>query len=139
MWRRMHLGEEHVRRVFDTLDTNGDGKLDAASIKALVGIDYDDDEVNKLITDADSDGDGYLYYSDFLQSWRTSVLQPPNSTPQLYSRQIDEVASSMHAVAQKTADCAGSDLAVLSKAGGSSTAPDIYFPGGDMAMSLEQA
>ena len=37
------------------------------AVKALVGIDYDDDEVNQLIADADEDGDGCLCFSD-LQS-----------------------------------------------------------------------
>lgn len=144
MWRRMHLGDEHVQRVFKTLDTNGNGKLDAASIKALVGIDYDDDEVNKLIVDADGDGDGYLCYSDFLQSWRTNVLQPqpPIFTPQLHSHQIGThgIVSVVHAFTHEATECPRSNSGALCEDRGVyCTSRDLANEQRNMAMSLEQA
>ena len=111
MWRRIHLDEQHMKRVFQILDINGCGKLDAASIKALVGIDYDDDEVNKLIADADEDGDGFLCFSDFLQSWRSSIPEPQQHRPgasssQAHSSQVGKsgVATIVHAIAHRTTE-----------------------------------
>mmetsp|Transcript_32023 Transcript_32023/g.96336 ORF Transcript_32023/g.96336 Transcript_32023/m.96336 type:complete len:662 (+) Transcript_32023:689-2674(+) len=67
-WRRMAVND--VKSVFDILDVSGTGMLDASSIKALVGIDFDDDEVNRLMRDADEDRDGFISYSDFLRLWQ---------------------------------------------------------------------
>ena len=115
MWRRIHLDEQHMRRVFQTLDINGSGKLDAASIKALVGIDYDDDEVNQLIADADEDGDGCLCFSDFVKSWRANA---PISTQQTYPHHVgmNGVASVVHAIAHGTAQFLGPPVGMPSKA-----------------------
>jgi calcium-dependent protein kinase len=75
LWRHIQqLDETHVRRVFDTINMYGDNKhLNAASIKLLVGIDYDDDEVDQLIVQADANGDGYLDYADFVRSWHSLI------------------------------------------------------------------
>jgi len=74
LWQHIQqLGETHVRRVFDTIDVYGDKHLNAASIKLLVGIDYDDDEVDQLIVQADANGDGYLDYADFVSSWQSLI------------------------------------------------------------------
>jgi calcium-dependent protein kinase len=74
LWQHIQqLDETHVRRVFNTIDTYGNERLNAASIKSLVGIDLDDDEVDQLVIEADSDGDGYLDYNDFVRSWQSPI------------------------------------------------------------------
>lgn len=97
LWQRIQLDEKHVRHVFNTLDINGDGRLDAVSIKSLVGIDYDDEEVDQLIAEADSNGDGYLDYNDFLRAWQSTSLQT-NDSP-AHQVGLNGVATVVHAVA----------------------------------------
>ena len=80
MWHQVHLDEEHLKYAFNSIDTSGSGKLDAASIKNLVGIDFDDDEVNRLVAETDGHGNGLICYSDFLRSWRTCTTNT-NTSP----------------------------------------------------------
>jgi calcium-dependent protein kinase len=99
LWQRIQLDEKHVRHVFDTLDMNGNERLNAASIKSLVGIDYDDEEVDQLIAEADSNGDGYLDYDDFLRAWRSTALQTHHSLSQNHHMGLNGVATVVHAIA----------------------------------------
>ena len=99
LWQRIQLDEKHVRHVFDTLDINGDERLNAVSIKSLVGIDYDDEEVDQLIAEADADGDGYLDYDDFLRAWRSTALQTHHSPSPTHHMGLNEVATVVHAIA----------------------------------------
>ena len=99
LWQRIQLDEKHVRHVFDTLDINGDERLNAVSIKSLVGIDYDDEEVDQLIAEADADGDGYLDYDDFLRAWRSTALQTHHSPSPTHHMGLNGVATVVHAIA----------------------------------------
>lgn len=79
VWPRIILDEGALKRVFNSLDACRDGRLNVASIKSLVGIDYNEDEVLQLIIKADADGDGYLDYNDFLTAFKSNIDVSPAS------------------------------------------------------------
>lgn len=100
LWQRIQLDEEHVRHVFDTLDIDGTERLNATSVKSLVGMDFDDDEVAELIAQADADGDGELDYEDFLRAWRSSALQTHHHPQQQQMHMgLNGVATVVHSIA----------------------------------------
>ena len=45
MWRRIHLEEEKIHLVFDTLDVEGRGFLTIESIQNAVGMDFTSEQV----------------------------------------------------------------------------------------------
>ena len=62
-----------MRQVFDTLDVDEVGHLCAASIKSVVGMDFDDSDVEAMIAEADADGDGRVNYDEFSRVWRAHL------------------------------------------------------------------
>ena len=62
--------------MFDTLDVDGCGHLCVASIKSVVGMDFDDTEVEAMIAEADLDGDGRVKYDEFARVWRNHLSGP---------------------------------------------------------------
>jgi calcium-dependent protein kinase len=63
---------DDLKRIFQTLDKNGDGKLSKDELKegyhSYFGIDIDDDQLNKLIANIDVDNNGYIDYTEFSMS-----------------------------------------------------------------------
>lgn len=63
---------DELKKIFQTLDKNGDGKLSKEELKegyhAYFGIDIDDDQLCKLITNIDVDNNGYIDYTEFSMS-----------------------------------------------------------------------
>ncbi|RID41878.1 hypothetical protein BRARA_J01803 [Brassica rapa] len=57
---------EHIR-IFKKFDANGDGKISAAeleeALEKLVSVTHDD--VNRMMTEIDTDGDGNISYQEF--------------------------------------------------------------------------
>ena len=61
---------ENIDKVFRAMDTNGDGKLDKAEIKAgyaeFFGKTISDEEVDEMFAKVDVDDSGAIDYSEFV-------------------------------------------------------------------------
>ncbi|CAM9211165.1 unnamed protein product, partial [Laminaria digitata] len=60
---------------FENLDREGKGFLTSEGIKEVVGLDFDEEEVDRMIAEADVSGDGRVDYSEFAHLWKTFLLQ----------------------------------------------------------------
>merc|ERR1719510_2822325 len=71
--RKLISKEERMRKVFKVLDTDASGSLTAQEIKgALVSIhpDINLEECNKLLKEADENGDGVIDYEEWIKVFR---------------------------------------------------------------------
>eukprot|EP00903_Cladosiphon_okamuranus_P012731 g11902.t1 len=75
MWTRVNMDEEKLHKVFEGLDREGKGFLTAEGIKEVVGLDFDAEEVDRMIAEADASGNGRVDYSEFAHLWKTFLLQ----------------------------------------------------------------
>ncbi|KAJ3071187.1 hypothetical protein HDU98_005704 [Podochytrium sp. JEL0797] len=67
--------EEEMKEAFKVIDTNGDGFIDHAELKASMAAQGDnltEEEVNEIIRECDVDGDGKLNYDEFAK-----MMHPP--------------------------------------------------------------
>ena len=64
--------KQKLRVLFDRMDTNGDGRLDATELKlalrASLGVDLPLEDCDYMIGSADTDGDGTLDFYEFCES-----------------------------------------------------------------------
>ncbi|CAM9740853.1 unnamed protein product [Scytosiphon promiscuus] len=75
MWTRVNMDEEKLHKAFEGLDREGRGFLTAEGIKQVVGVDFEADEVDRMIAEADVSGDGRVDYSEFAHLWKSFLLQ----------------------------------------------------------------
>ncbi|XP_061969860.1 sodium/calcium exchanger NCL [Populus nigra] len=85
------LDENVVKKLFHTIDENGDGRLSASELKALVigirfeEIDFDkDDAVSKLIKDFDRTNDNHINMEEFIngiKKWLGEAMRVGGGTP----------------------------------------------------------
>jgi len=75
MWKRIHLDEERLHQVFDTLDVQHDGFLTTESIQNAVGLDFSADDVASMITECDANGDGRIDYLEFAKLWKVQQIK----------------------------------------------------------------
>uniref|UniRef100_A0A0E0CD40 EF-hand domain-containing protein n=1 Tax=Oryza meridionalis TaxID=40149 RepID=A0A0E0CD40_9ORYZ len=65
------VASDEFRRVFGSFDQDGDGKISATElrlcVKASLGEDMPEDEVQALMASADTDGDGLLDEEEFVR------------------------------------------------------------------------
>lgn len=65
------VASDEFRRVFGSFDQDGDGKISATElrlcVKASLGEDMPDEEVQALMALADTDGDGLLDEEEFVR------------------------------------------------------------------------
>ncbi|EAY77275.1 hypothetical protein OsI_05249 [Oryza sativa Indica Group] len=65
------VASDEFRRVFGSFDQDGDGKISATElrlcVKASLGEDMPDEEVQELMALADTDGDGLLDEEEFVR------------------------------------------------------------------------
>jgi calmodulin len=63
------MTEEQVRAQFNNLDKDGNGVISAQELRevlAALGDQLSDEDVNEIIRDVDTDGDGQVNYEEFL-------------------------------------------------------------------------
>lgn len=85
------LDRSVVEKLFHTIDENGDGRLSASELKALVigirfeEIDFDkDDAVSKLIKDFDRSNDNHINMEEFIngiKKWLDEAMRVGGGTP----------------------------------------------------------
>lgn len=71
--RKLVSNEARLRKLFDELDLNKSGDLDAQELRAALnhveGKDYSEAEVKRKMEEADSNVDGVINYEEFLSMW----------------------------------------------------------------------
>merc|ERR1711915_818886 len=68
---------DKVLEAFRFLDKNGDGQISAAELRSLVtnhGTPMSEAEADKLIALADRNGDGFIYYAEFVEMQNLSTV-----------------------------------------------------------------
>jgi hypothetical protein len=66
--RRRRFIDDELRAVFGSIDTSGDGNIDAGELKAAirkVNPKVDDTTVERMLTFADDDGDAEIDFEEF--------------------------------------------------------------------------
>jgi len=61
--------KEEIKDAFDSIDTDGSGKLDISELKVALdalGFDSRRDETNRIIDDMDKNKDGKISFEEFL-------------------------------------------------------------------------
>jgi len=71
--------QEHVRKHFNRLDKDGDGKLDVEELKALlISMGFDKNTSNteaaEMLRQADENGDGVIEFEEFVGLWQRKLL-----------------------------------------------------------------
>ncbi|XP_021909993.1 probable calcium-binding protein CML25 [Carica papaya] len=68
-----HSGKTEIReleQVFKKFDANGDGKISAAELGAIMaslGHVATEEELQKVVTEVDADGDGFIDFNEFVE------------------------------------------------------------------------
>lgn len=57
---------EHLAETFDRLDSNGKGYISKDDLKDLLGSDYNEETVDRMIEEADFKKNGHVDYGEFL-------------------------------------------------------------------------
>jgi calcium-dependent protein kinase len=81
MANRIKLHDNLVRHVFDQLDANGDGQISLEDLRAVLGETIDGEDINVLLQEADTDGDGRIDYDEFERCFNMIQI-PAEAKPQ---------------------------------------------------------
>lgn len=68
--------EEELREAFKVFDKDGNGYISAAELRHVMtnlGEKLTDEEVDKMMTEADTDGDGQVDYNEFVRMMVSSI------------------------------------------------------------------
>lgn len=74
MGRRISIDEEHIMQAFDMLDVNKTGKLDQNSLRSALGSTLSDADIETMMNEVDTDGDGEIDYTEFLMYWKKFMI-----------------------------------------------------------------
>jgi calmodulin len=61
------MREDIVRKTFARFDCDASGTITAANLRTVLGDRFEDADVQELITEADTDGNGAIDYGEFVQ------------------------------------------------------------------------
>ncbi|KAK6927863.1 EF-hand domain [Dillenia turbinata] len=67
---------DDIKLVFNRFDANGDGKISCAELRSLLrslGSDAPPDEINRIMSEIDTDGDGYIDINEFADFYSGSA------------------------------------------------------------------
>ena len=71
-WRQFFVGKNdaYVRNIFKLMDRDGNGKISRKELKqsmtSCIGM-VSDEEINQMLQEADTNGDGHLQYEELLE------------------------------------------------------------------------
>jgi len=70
---RVSVSRTIVKRTFDSIDMDGDGKINAFELKESVGDMVDDAYIEKIFRNVDTNQDGMLTFEEFLEAMRVTI------------------------------------------------------------------
>lgn len=77
MLGRIHVHEDLLRRTFARFDTHETGLITADDLRTVLGDHFEGADVQELIREADTSGDGRIDYDEFLAYFRTLDGEEP--------------------------------------------------------------
>jgi Ca2+-binding EF-hand superfamily protein len=75
------ISEERLAEAFDRIDSDDSGYITAANLKAILGDEFPDEEINAIIKEADLTLDGRISYAEFLALWEDRNEVPQDKAP----------------------------------------------------------
>jgi hypothetical protein len=63
------INEERLAEAFDRLDADDSGYISAANLKEMLGAEFEEDDIDAIIKEADKTDDGKISYAEFLALW----------------------------------------------------------------------
>jgi hypothetical protein len=63
------ISEERLAEAFDRIDSDDSGYISAANLKAMLGDEFNEKEIDEIIEEADITRDGKISYAEFLALW----------------------------------------------------------------------
>eukprot|EP01052_Picozoa_sp_SAG31_P014893 SAG31_NODE_941_length_10868_cov_9.232241_2_plen_701_part_00 len=100
-WNTSQVADKDLKALFDEIDADGGGTLDADEMKELIiglGQSATDEDVEKLMDEMDEEGDGEVSFEQFRKWWKrkeSKVTSLPKAPPDF----MRTVACLMHTVA----------------------------------------
>ncbi len=67
--RKVSSQQERMWKIFNDMDTNKDGQIDAKELQAAIGQEASSQDLQSLLRSVDKDGDGRVSYEEFLDAW----------------------------------------------------------------------
>lgn len=67
-----HIEEDRVAEAFDRLDADDTGYISRDNLRTILGRDFTPARVDKLLKEADFDGDGKISFPEFMKAMRES-------------------------------------------------------------------
>ena len=68
---------DHVIQAFRCIDSNNDGQITKDELRAALPPDVDDSVIDRIIADADFDGDGAISQAEFAQAMQVGAAPAP--------------------------------------------------------------
>jgi len=99
VWQRklLSVNDSYVHAVFNVLDENGDGSIDATELEKVLDLNHNEkgrDHITKLIAEVDKDGDGVISFDEF----RSAMVEvPPDPNASQLGHELDEHELRKHA------------------------------------------
>eukprot|EP00475_Leptophrys_vorax_P044222 TRINITY_DN8775_c0_g1_i1.p1 TRINITY_DN8775_c0_g1~~TRINITY_DN8775_c0_g1_i1.p1 ORF type:complete len:629 (-),score=164.99 TRINITY_DN8775_c0_g1_i1:130-2016(-) len=70
---RVSISRTIVKRTFDSMDMDGDGRINALELKESLGDMIDDNYIEKIFRNVDTNQDGMLTFEEFLEAMRVTI------------------------------------------------------------------
>lgn len=109
---RVKVHADVLQKTFKRFDRDGDGKIDKVELKYVLGDTFAEKEIEDLMQEADTSGDGTLDYDEFF-AYFNKVIE--NLMSRVSPSSQEEVVSECHCVGRRsnTAPASARSLPVL--------------------------
>lgn len=86
---KVHAGV--LRKTFSRFDRDGDGKIDKQELKMVLGDTFSEREIDELLLEADTSGDGKLDYDEFLAYFHKPESEQEHGRREKRRRQTEKL------------------------------------------------